>query len=284
MPSPSLRKDRPSRRLRAPLRHHPQGDKGHGREADRRLRLRALQGPATRPIRALLYLHPERENGAALRAYADSGLVLLSSRSRELRSTWSRLRQAYGPEGTNLSLNVPSMSPDTPMRTIARGTNLSPQCHPDVPWMSPRNPMRTRFCEICPLGRHDPISPKFRPNRHCQSASNRDPGSASKKDPPAGRVEGPQRRDRRRGAGQGERSGVDLVSSLLPLRSRRAVAGFLRSASSVANWRCRSPGCRSGASAGRATPWSSSRPRTRSAIRQTAGWLSRPPRCARRAG
>ena len=217
MPSPSLRKDRPSRRLRAPLRHHPQGDKGHGREADRRLRLRALQGPATRPIRALLYLHPERENGAALRAYADSGLVLLSSRSRELRSTWSRLRQAYGPEGTNLSLNVPSMSPDTPMRTIARGTNLSPQCHPDVPWMSPRNPMRTRFCEICPLGRHDPISPKFRPNRHCQSASNRDPGSASKKDPPAGRVEGPQRRDRRRGAGQGERSGVDLVPSLPPL-------------------------------------------------------------------
>ena len=118
----------------------------------------------------------------------------------------------------------------------------------------------------------------------CQSASNWDPGSASKKDPPAGRAEGAQRRDRRRGAGQGERSGVDVVSSLPPLRSRRAAAGFLRNASSAASWRCRSPGCHSGASAGRAKPWSSSRRRTRSATRQTAGSSSRSPRCARRAG
>lgn len=118
----------------------------------------------------------------------------------------------------------------------------------------------------------------------CQSASNRDPGSASKKDPPAGRVDDHRRRDRRRGAGQGERSGVDLVSSLPPVRSRRAAAGFLRSASSTASWRCRSPGYRSGVSAGRAAPWSSSRRRTRSATRQTAGSSSRSPRCVRRVG
>ncbi|GJD66717.1 hypothetical protein MPEAHAMD_6915 [Methylobacterium frigidaeris] len=118
----------------------------------------------------------------------------------------------------------------------------------------------------------------------CQSASNRDPGSASKKDPPAGRPRGHRRRDRRRGAGQGERSGVDLVSSLPPVRSRPAPAGFVRCASSAASWRCRSPGYRSGASAGRAAPWSSLRRRTRSAIRQMAGLSSRSLRCVRRAG
>ena len=117
----------------------------------------------------------------------------------------------------------------------------------------------------------------------CQSASNRDPGSASKKDPPSSRVDDHRRRDRRRGAGQGERSGVDLVSGLPPVRSRSAAAGFLTSASSTASWRCRSPGYRNGASAGRAARWSSSRRRTRSATRQTVGSSSRSPRCARRA-
>lgn len=33
---------------------------------------------------------------------------------------------------------------------------MSPTCPLDVTQMSPQNPMPTRFCEICPLGRHAP--------------------------------------------------------------------------------------------------------------------------------